>query len=241
MSQITTITFFKFQGFQQQWWGFKMMRDAHKELQEVAGQTFYKLMGSGRGRGFNPFPDWSVYSLLQVWENESRANQFFQEAPVIQAYRQNSTRLWTIFMHNIKAKGQWSDQEPFQQSKLLDPDIKQLAVLTRATIKPAKLWHFWRYVPASRQPLRHNDGLLFTKGIGEAPIIQMATFSLWKDEASLRQFAYESEAHRKAILKTKQLDWYSEELFARFQPYRMEGHWEETKTADLHLGGSRPH
>ena len=80
-------------------------------------------------------------------------------------------------------------------------------------------------MPTSQQPLHDNPGLLFTKGIGEAPIVQMATFSLWKNAEALRAFAYQSAEHRAAIAQTRALDWYAEELFGRFQPYRSVGTW----------------
>ena len=38
----------------------------------------------------------------------------------------------------------------------------------------------------------------------------------WQDGAALRTFAYEGSAHKSAIAKTAELNWYSEELFARF-------------------------
>jgi hypothetical protein len=68
--------------------------------------------------------------------------------------------------------------------------------------------------------------LLFTKGIGEVPFLQMATFSLWKDKQSLMDFAYKSREHTEAIAKTRSLDWYNEELFSRFEPYRSKGTWD---------------
>ena len=77
--QITTITFFRYEGFYPKFWAFQMMQFAHSPLQQVEGLTFYKLMGSGKGMGFNPLPDWNIYSLLQVWQNEKMANQFFNQ------------------------------------------------------------------------------------------------------------------------------------------------------------------
>jgi hypothetical protein len=53
----------------------------------------------------------------------------------------------------------------------------------------------------------------------------MATFSLWKDFESVKQFAYKSKQHKEAI-KTREYEWYSEELFSRFQPYKSSGTWE---------------
>ena len=53
-----------------------MMQFAHAHLTKAKGLQFYKLMGSGKQDGFNPFPDWSTYSLLMTWENEDHADDF---------------------------------------------------------------------------------------------------------------------------------------------------------------------
>lgn len=223
MSQITTITFFHYQGFRNKVWAFGMMQFAHAPLQKIAGQTFYKLMGSGKGIGFNPLPDWSTYCLLQVWNSEAAANDFFESSTLMQKYKAHTNRQSTFYLKNIIAKGAWSQQNPFQTSPTLDQDNPQLAIITRATIKLSKLRKFWAYVPTSHRALADNAGLIYTKGIGEIPILQMATFSLWKDKDALQAFAYQSKEHAQAIKMTRQLDWYKEELFARFQVYREEG------------------
>jgi len=62
-------------------------------------------------------------------------------------------------------------------------------------------------------------------GIGEVPLTQMATFSIWKNKEALMDFAYKSKEHAQAIVKTRKLQWYNEELFSRFQPYKTVGHW----------------
>jgi heme-degrading monooxygenase HmoA len=226
VSSIATITFFRFRGIRNQFWGFTQMQFAHKALGALRGQTFYRLMGSGRGEGFNPWPDWSAYALLQVWENEKAADDFFSSSEIIGQYRQHTTQIWTVYMRPIMARGEWSGSNPFTPSAELDPDNPYIAAITRATIRWNKLIPFWRYVPTSQKSLAGNSGLLFTKGIGEAPIIQMATFSIWKNLDSLNEFAYRSREHIGAIQRTRDIRWYREELFSRFQPYRTEGTWD---------------
>lgn len=223
--QITTLTFFRYKGIRDQWWALRMMQFAHPHFLEVPGQLFYKLMGSGKGIGFNPWPDWSVYCLLQVWEEEEAADEFFQSAAIMDQYRSHTTSSWTLYMKTRKAHGSWSGAKPFAVSDKLDTDNPLLAVITRATIRKRKLWDFWRYVPTSERPLYDHDGLLYTKGIGEIPVVQMATFSLWKDQHALQRFAYRSPEHQEAIRRTRTRNWYKEELFARFQPYRSFGAW----------------
>lgn len=227
--QITTITFFKYQGFRNKFWAFKMMQFAHADLSRVEGCSFYKLMGSGKGVGFNPLPDWSVYSLLQIWESEAAANAFFEKNALAEKYRNQTLEMYTLYMRNISAGGAWSGGNPFEKSSQLSEENNAIAVITRATIKWNMLPQFWKYVPVSHQSLAGNEGLIYTKGIGEVPVLQMATFSLWKDLASVKKFAYESKEHRVAIEKTRRLEWYSEELFSRFQPYKEIGIWKGKK------------
>lgn len=203
-----------------------MMQFAHKHLQNIDGMGFYKLMGSGKGLGFNPLPDWGVYCLLQVWEEEKFALQFLENSELIQKYEDNTSEQATLFMRTRKAHGKWSGQEPFKVSSDLDESNERMAVITRATIKNKNLLKFWNYVPTSQRPIKSAEGLIYTKGIGEIPIKQMATFSLWNSLEDVRKFAYSSKEHKKAIKMTRALDWYSEELFARFQPYKVIGEWE---------------
>lgn len=223
--QITTITFFRFHGFSNQLWAFGQMQFAHAHLAKAAGLSFYKLMGSGANDGFNPYPDWTTYALLGIWENESVAKFFFNKSEIIKKYHDHASEQWTIFMKNIKATGEWSKQNPFVTSEDLQEENKLTAIITRATIKWKMLPTFWRYVPTSSIPLKNNDGLIYTKGIGEAPLVQMATFSIWKNFESVRAFAYQSKEHKVAIEKTRTLKWYKEEMFTRFQPYKTTGTW----------------
>ncbi|MDC6406597.1 MULTISPECIES: DUF3291 domain-containing protein [Maribacter] len=224
MSQITTLTFFRYTNFSSKLWAFGEMQFAHAGLSKVEGLQMYKLMGSGR-EGFNPLPDWSVYGLLQIWKNETCANEFFNASTIMQRYLGKSEERWTVYMKNTTAKGDWDGNNPFIKSESLEEANPYIAVITRATIKTRMLLKFWKYVPTSQKSLAGNRGLLFTKGIGEVPFLQMATFSIWSDKESLMQFAYASKEHQKAIQKTRQLNWYKEELFSRFQPYRSIGTW----------------
>ena len=222
--QITTITFFRFSSWTSQIWAFGMMPIAYRSLRNIRGLSFHRLMGSGKELGFNPFPDWSVYCLLQVWESQADAEIFFSRSPLIKRYQSMTSERWTLYMRNISSSGRWINQEPFVQSNALD-NRSVIAIITRATIKWRWLRKFWQYVPTAEKPLQDNDGLIYTKGIGEVPILQMATFSLWEDLEYAKKFAYQSKEHQQAIAKTRAYDWYREELFARFQPFRSEGTW----------------
>ena len=79
MSQITTSTFFKVDTFSNKWWAFTQMQLGHRELKNVAGLTFYKLLGSGAKNGFSAVPNFGTYVLFCIWESESHAETFFKK------------------------------------------------------------------------------------------------------------------------------------------------------------------
>ncbi len=236
MQSISTLTLFRFSTLSDKIWAFFQMQFAHAHMSKTPGLQFYKLMGSGRNLGFNPLPDWGVYAILSVWDNEKSAHLFFQQAAIFKRYQSHSSENWTVFMKVIQAKGLWAGGNPFNPSTDIDKSNPLIAVITRATIRTRKLLQFWRYVPTSQRPIQDGcPGLLYTKGIGEVPLLQMATFSIWKSMDDLKNFAYHSPEHQVAIKKTRELNWYKEEMFIRFQPYQFKGSWEGVHIPDLFL------
>lgn len=204
-----------------------MMRITHSyfDIKDVPGLKFYKKLGSGSGIGFKAFPNFSAYAFLAVWEDEKYADDFLENSELFKDYRKRSTEIWTLYMKSIRVHGTWSGQQPFEPEEEKPPG-ELIAVITRATIAKNRLLKFWRKVPSASAPLKNQEGLLITFGVGEWPLVQMATFSIWKDIEALRSYAYEHPQHREAIKMTRELNWYTEEMFARFRPYRSEGSWE---------------
>ena len=235
MAQISTLTLFKLKNASSKYWAFKMMQVGHASLADVKGQTFYKLMGSGRGIGFDPRPDWSVYVLFQIWENEACATQFMKDSEFFNTYKDKSEESATVFLRNIASHGKWDKQNPFKQNNHEEDAELPRLILTRATIKKSKLIKFWNYVPATKDAIAKAEGLIYTKGVGEWPITQMATISVWRSEQEMMAFAYGSEEHKKAIEMTRALNWYNEELFARFVPYKTVGHFSELQELEEKL------
>lgn len=224
MKSITTITLVNYSGFRHMFWALQMMQGAKSYLKNVDGLVFYKLLGSGQD-GFKPQPDWSVYALLQVWDDEAHAVEFFKTSKLIKKYHRHSKSICHIFMTSIAAHGLWSGQQPFKSASKDDDKNKPVAIITRASIKTSELRRFWKYVPQTQKAIEEAEGLIYTKGFGEFPIWEMATFSLWKNLDYAKAYAYKNKFHAKAIKMTREYDWYKEELFSRFQVYRIEGEW----------------
>lgn len=225
-NQMISITFFQFKGRQNRWFGFRQMGLSPALLAEVPDLQFAKMLGSGSGNGFSIWPNFGVYGLLGVWENEQAARTFLDQHEMMQEFREKASSVWTVFMRTAHSHGVWDGQAPFVNTVDYDPDAV-VGVITRATIHSKKLWQFWRFVPpVSRSMSEHKAGMLFSVGIGELPLIQQATFSLWENSTLMKQFAYQSAQHKRVVKRTREMNWYKEELFARFHPYASFGDWE---------------
>lgn len=225
--EVTTLTLVKYSSLRSKLWAFGMMQFAHRYLSDVPGLRFYKLMGSGRGLGFSLMPDWSVYAMLQVWEHESAAIDFLRSNSLMSQYNTMGSERVTLFLKTISSHGEWSRQHPFQHCAGLSDSTLPVAVITRASIKTSELVRFWQYVPTAEKPIAQAQGLIYTKGLGEMPIKQMATFSIWETPEAMEQYAYKSPEHRMAVQLTRERGWFQEELFARFQLYRTMGSMQE--------------
>ena len=188
---------------------------------QANGLRFQKMMGCGRDFGL--IPDLSAYVFLGVWNDEKAARLFFESDRWKQLCK-STKEVGTIYMNPIRSHGEWDGQNPFAAAAVPQPTGLPIAVLTRATIRLAALPDFWRHIPQVRQRLKdHADELLLAIGVGEKPIVQQCTISVWKDEKIIDQFAYRQSGHKEVVRRTRERRWYSEELFARFAVVASEG------------------
>ena len=223
MTQTVTVTFFRFNSLYSKFWAFKMMGLRHFYLKNVNGLSFYKLMGTGGGEGFSWKPDFSTYCLFCVWDTEASAHEFMATNKLLRQYKLQAEEKITFWLKPVMVHGLWSGKQPFAISKS-DKDLP-IAVLTRATIHLKHVPAFWRRVAPASSSITDAKGKLFTKGVGEWPLFQQATISIWENMESMKNYAYQSKAHKEIIKLTRQEGWYKEEMFARFQLYHTEGTW----------------
>jgi len=224
MDQVSTFTIFTLSGWQNKIFALKSMSNFVTLCSKVKGLEFMKLMGSGSKDGFSVMPDLTKYILLCVWENEDEANDYFAHSPIFHNYILHTSAHQTIYMKATMAHGLWGGKNPFVINSTLHDDTKKVAVLTRATIKWKDMIRFWRDVPAVSRSLKNNEiQPIFAVGVGELPFRYQATFSIWEESSAMKKFAYQTKAHMDMVSKTRKVGWYSEELFARFYPYRVVG------------------
>jgi heme-degrading monooxygenase HmoA len=223
MNQIVSVTLFRYQGFRQKWRGLANMGIKPRQLKKVKGTQFTKLFGSGGADGFGLAPNFNVYGMLMVWDNRAAADAYFS-SELFRKQRRESTEQWTVFFKAYRVLGTWDKQQPFELNSTGDAETP-IVVITRASIKTKHVIKFWKKVPAISDFLQTQDASLFSVGVGEIPWFYQVTFSVWKSEAEMMDFAHKDKRHGEAARESLEKDWFQEYLFSRFHLVDSIGTW----------------
>lgn len=195
--------------------------------------SFYRLLGCGKNGSFNLHPDWQQYGVFTLsddnqWAGELKNGSYdawkkkYYGIFITSWWRFFRAETWSIVLLPATAHGKWGGRE-IGNAKEVSVVAGPVAILTRASIRPLKAAAFWKNVPAVEREMLQAKGLLYAVGIGEMPLFRQATFSIWVDMESMKHFAYDNTKHKEVIRRTRDENWYSEELFARFIPLHSAG------------------
>jgi quinol monooxygenase YgiN len=189
-----------------------------RSLAGLEGLQFWKLLGTGRSDTFAlRDADPSLWGFFGVWDSSEAHARFVDSNRVARAWTKRSDEQWSTVLQPLRWKGRWAGRDPFLGFDCCEPPADgQIAVLTRARVKPTQWRSFAKAIPPVAAAMKTAEGLRFSLGIGEAPIGLQATFSVWNSPEAIAAFAYQGAAHRSVVQRTATSGWYGEELFSRF-------------------------
>lgn len=213
-------------------WGWLRLMQGGSGLKGTPGLLFGKVMGSGSQGGFTLRPSSSHQGIVALFDQAENALAFLN-GPIVAAFRDRAQNFWSGLLSVESARGSWDGQgwarsplpSPLPELVRAEPQPQLLAALTRASIRPAKAMSFWKQAPATQADLLASPGCLLAMGLGEAPLLRQATFSLWRSEAAMDTYA-RSGAHLEAIRAAARHRFFTESLFMRFVPLQVQGTWQ---------------
>lgn len=196
-------------------WMFKLMGSYtfNKNILKSDGQEFLKLLGTGSKNGFSVFPDFSNYVIISSWKDDSDRKEFLEKNKIMTTILSKCDERIEVKIDPYEFKGSWHKINPFKN----DSSYKggKILIITRARVKFRKLLEFLISTSKASKSIKNHSGALYYKGVGELPIIEQSTISIWESEEKMKMYAYSNSDHMQIITKARKRRWYSEELFVR--------------------------
>ena len=219
-----TLSFHRFGPVHRRLWALVQMGAARLSLPRVPGIGAWKLCGSGANQGFIPIPNTAVAAILATWPDEATARDRIAGHAPFTRWAEMAEETWTVFLAPTSVRGRWGGVTPFEVSA--EPAPGPLAALTRATVKPSVAARFWKRTPDLNRAIFADPNVVFRIGIGEVPLVQQVTFSIWPDTDTMHAFAHApGTLHAEAIRAVREGKWFREELYARFRILGDAGTW----------------
>ena len=204
-------------------WGWSRIVLGARPLRGVPGMRLAKALGSGQQGGFGLRPSPSRQGLFALFSSEPHADDFIERSAIVAGYRARTRECLVIKLRATSCRGSWSGAQVGVSAVV--PASGPVAALTRASIRPSRAASFWQHSPASEAALASAAGCQLAVGLGEAPVLRQATFSVWDNQAAMDAYA-RSGAHLQAIRGAAAGDWFSESMFVRFVPLLLQGRWQ---------------
>lgn len=210
-------------------WGWWRIMRGGQSFRGLPGLRFAKALGSGFEGGFGLRPSRSRQGVFAVFASELAADQFLAQSATLAAFRARSSELCIVKLRAWSSRGSWGGQTLQPSAAMpMNGDVNvPVAALTRASIHPKSALAFWRKAPPAQEALARAPGCRLAVGLGEAPLLRQATFSVWDSVAAMDAYA-RSGAHLEAIRASQREGYFSESMFVRFVPVTVQGRWNGT-------------
>jgi hypothetical protein len=195
-------------------WGYGRFAWNYLDIPRIEGLQFGKHLGSGYEGGFSLRPSVDRQGLFLVFETEQAAQSFVDTSEFLAKYRRHCAEFFTVYLRPYAVKGSWSGFG-FAPTQVEPSKDQPMATLTRASIRFSKARSFWRNAKPAHDAMVNAPGCLLAAGVGEAPLLRQATFTMWQNVAAMHAYA-RTGAHMAAIKTSYGNQYFSESMFVRF-------------------------
>jgi hypothetical protein len=163
--------------------------------------------------------------MFAAWENEAAFEDFGRSHPLAARLE----RGWQVRLQPLRLAGAWSGLErllePQRAAEPVEP-VEPVAILTLGRLRLRRTSAFRRSAGPAESAALGSGALLAATGMARPPRL-VATFSLWRDAASMRGYATGAGgAHRAAMAADRRRAFHRESAFVRFRPYASRGLWD---------------
>lgn len=159
--------------------------------------------------------------MLAAWESDEALEEFCRHHPVARLLAGG----WEARLQPLRVSGAWAGMPGLPARALPVDDSEPVGILTLGQLRLLRTAAFRRSAGPAEAAALASPALLAGTGLARLPRL-VATFTLWRSAAAMREFAYRAgQAHRAAIDADRARPFHHESAFVRFRPYASRGSW----------------
>jgi len=204
----------------------------------VPGLTYAETTTTAAlGEPLLPPKDFGQVGMIAAWESDEALERFSRLHPVARHLGGG----WQVRLQPLRVFGSWAGMPGLPARALPVDDGEPVGVLTLGRLRLRRITAFRHAAAPAEADAIASPALLAGTGLARPPR-QVATFSLWRTAAAMREYATgPGGTHRAAVSADRSRPFHHESAFVRFRPYASSGSWDgRDPLADLIGTASAP-
>ncbi|HEX5928472.1 MAG TPA: hypothetical protein VFY48_03685 [Solirubrobacterales bacterium] len=159
--------------------------------------------------------------MIAAWDGDAALDEFAARDPVGRRLAAG----WEVRLEPLRVSGAWAGMPGLPARALPVDEEEPVGVLTLGRLRLLRTGAFRRSAGPAEAAALDSPALLAGTGLARPPRL-VATFTLWRSAATMRDFAYgRGGAHPAAIAADRARPFHHESAFVRFRPYASRGSW----------------
>jgi hypothetical protein len=160
--------------------------------------------------------------MIAAWESDAALDEFSARHPVAAHFAAG----WQVRLRPLRVFGAWAGMPGLPARTLpVEPD-EPVGILTLGRLRLRRIAAFRRAAAPAESAAIDDPALLAGTGLARPPRL-VATFSLWRSSAAMREYAIGAGgSHAAAVRADRAQPFHHESAFVRFRPYASRGNWD---------------
>jgi hypothetical protein len=160
--------------------------------------------------------------MIAAWEDDRALDRFL----ATDRLGRRLTQGWEVRLQPLRVFGTWAGWSGLPTKPLPVDDDEPVGVLTLGRLRLRRAGPFHRSAVPAEQEAVENPAVLASIGLARPPRL-VATFSLWRTAAEMREYAtVPGGTHEAAVKAHGARPFHHESAFLRFRPYASRGSWD---------------
>lgn len=190
----------------------------------IPGMTYAEPAFTVPLGGRVPRPHPRRIGLIAAWNDDAALDRFLADHPVGETIAAG----WHARLEPLRCFGSWAAMPGLPAKELQVGGEEPVAALTLGRLRFLRTRPFLKAgAPAERDAVA-NPAVLASTGFGRfARPRLVSTFSIWRNAAAMREYAFgKGGSHQAAVKADRARPFHHESAFVRFRPYASQGLWD---------------